>query len=90
MQKVQIYKTDEYMMNLEIRTEQLLIKNNTRENSLGVKVHNKLHFDTHMKGICKNVNNALRALAKATSYVYLEKKKLLVNSFLMQKLNTVL
>ena len=54
---------------------------------LGVKIDNKLNFDTHVKGLCKKANNKLRALARATPYMSLEKKKLLMNSFFNAQFN---
>ena len=64
---------------IEIRVGESLIKSSTCEKLLGVKIDNKLNFDTHVKGFCKNANNKLRALARATPYMSL-KNKLLINS----------
>ena len=54
---------------------------------LGVKIYSKLNFDTHVKGFCKNANNKLRALGRATPYMSLEKKKLLMNYFFNAQFN---
>ena len=56
-------------------------KNSTCEKLLGLKIDNKLNFDTRVKGLSKKTNNKLRALARATPYISLEKKKLLMTSF---------
>ena len=72
---------------IEIRVGESLIKSSTCEKLLGVKIDNKLNFDTHVKGFCKNANNKLRALARATPYMSLEKKKLLMNSFISDQFN---
>ena len=64
-----IVSTDEP---IEIRVGESLIKNNICEKLLGVKIDNKLNFDTHVKGLCKKANNKLRALARATPYMPLE------------------
>ena len=48
---------------------------------------NKLNFDTHVKGLCKKANNKLRTLARATPYISLEKKKLLMNSLFNAQFN---
>ena len=79
-----IVSTDEP---IEIRVGESLIKNITCEKLLGVKIDNKLNFYTHYKGLCKKVNNKLRALARATPYMSLEKKKLLMNSFFNAQFN---
>ena len=79
-----IVSTDEP---IEIRVGESLIKNNICEKLLGVKIDNKLNFDTHVKGLCKKANNKLRALARATPYMPLKKKKLLMNSFFNAQFN---
>ena len=66
---------------IEIRVGESLIKSSTCEKLLGIKIDNKLNFDTHVKGLCTKANNKVRALARATPYMSLEKKKLLINSF---------
>ena len=52
---------------IEIRVCESLINSSTCEKLLGVKIDNKLNFDTHVNGLCKKANNKLRALARATS-----------------------
>ena len=79
-----IVSTDEP---IEIRVGESLIKSSTCEKLLGVKIYNKLNFDTHVKGLCKKANNKLRALARATPYMPLKKKKLLMNSFFNAQFN---
>ena len=66
---------------IEIRVGESLIKSSTYEKLLGIKIDKKLNFDIHVKGLCTKANNKLRALARATPYMSLEKKKLLMNSF---------
>ena len=46
----------------------------------------KLIFDNHVNNLCKKGNNKLSALARATSYMNIEKKKFLMYSFLMHNL----
>ena len=79
-----IVSTDEP---IEIRVGASLIKSSTCEKLLGIKIDNKLNFDTHVKGLCTKANNKLRALARATPYMSLEKKKLLMNSFFNPQFN---
>ena len=45
------------------------------EKRLGVKIDCKLNFDEHVKTLCSKANNKLRALARATSYMNVEKKE---------------
>ena len=79
-----IFSTDDP---IEISVGVSLIKSSTRERSLGVIIDNKLNFDTHVYGLSKKANNKLRALARATPYLSLEKKKLLINSFFNAQFN---
>ena len=79
-----IVSTDEP---IEIRVGESLIKGNTCEKLLVIKIDNKLNFNTHVKGLCTKANNKLRAHARATPYMSLEKKKLLLNSFFNAQFN---
>ena len=72
---------------IEIRVSESLIKKSICEKFLGVKIDNKLNFDGHVKGLCKKANNKLRALARATPYMSLEKEKLLMTSFFNAQFN---
>ena len=58
-----------------------LIERSDCEKMLGVKIDYKLNFDEHVKTLCSKANNKLRALARATPYTSVEKKKILTNSF---------
>ena len=60
---------------IDIRVRESLIKSNTCDILLGIKIDNKLNFDTHVKGLCTKANNKLRALARATAYMSLRKKE---------------
>ena len=53
----------------------LTIKNSASE-KLGVNIDSKLNFD-----LCNKANKKLRALARVTPYMTLEKKKIVMNSF---------
>ena len=79
-----IVSTDE---SIEIRVGESLIKNSTCEKLSGVKIDNKFNFGSHIKGLCKNAYNKLRAHARATAYMTLEKKKLFINSFFNAQFN---
>ena len=54
---------------------------------LGVKIVCKLNFDEYVKLLCCKANNKLRALARATPYMSIEKRKILMNSFFNEWLN---
>ena len=79
-----IVSTDEP---IEIQVGESLIKNSTCEKLSGVKIDNRLNFDTHVKGLCKKANNKFIALARVAPYMSLETKKLLMNSFFNAQFN---
>ena len=57
------------------------------EKMLVVKIDYKLNFDEYVKTLCSKANNKLRALARATPYMSVEKKKILMNSFFNAQFN---
>ena len=76
--------TDDVISSLEESAEKLFqwfshnqMKGNTDKCHLivSIKIDSKLNVDTHVKGLCKKANNKLRALARATPYMSLEKKE---------------
>ena len=52
-----------------------LIQKKDCEKMLGFKIDYKLTFDEHVKALCGKVNNKLRAVARATPYMSVEKRK---------------
>ena len=72
-------------MNLQI--VDFLIKNSSSEKILGVKTDSKLNFDRHVNHLCNNANKKLKALARVTPYMTLEKKKIVMNSFFNAQLH---
>ena len=65
----------------ELQIGDSLIKKSSREKLLGVIIDYKLTFDEHVTSSCKKANNKLRALARATPYMNIENRKLLMNLF---------
>ena len=79
-----IVSTDEP---IEIRVGESLIKNNICEKLLGVKIDNKLNFDTHVKGLCKKEKKNIKSSCKSYTIHVSRKKKLLMNSFFNAQFN---
>ena len=63
------------------------MKNATCEKLLGVKNDQHLNFNDHVKPICKKASGKLRALARVTPYMCVEKRKLIMNSFFNTQFN---
>ena len=59
----------------EIQIEEYLIKSSTNEKLLVVNIDGKLTFDSHVSHLCNKANKKLRALARITPYMTLEKKR---------------
>ena len=53
-----------------------LIKISASEKLLGVNIDSKLNFDCHVNHLCNKANKKLRVLARVTSSMTLEKKKM--------------
>ena len=71
----------------QIQIGESLIKSTNCEKLLGVKIDSKILFDKHIKTICKKASNKLRALARVISYMAIEKKKVLMNTFFDSQFN---
>ena len=63
------------------------IKNSASEKLLGVSIDSKLNFDCHVNHLCNKANKKLRALARVTPYMTLEKKKIVMKSFFNAQFN---
>ena len=65
----------------EIHIGDSIIESSTCEKLLGIKIDSKLRFDDHIQDLCNKANRKLRALARATPYMNLQKRKVLMNAF---------
>ena len=54
---------------------------------LGIKIDLTLCFDGHIQDLCNKANRKLRALARATPYMNLQKRKVLINAFFNAQCN---
>ena len=59
----------------EILTEDSIIESSTCEKLFGIKTDSKLRFDDHIQALCNKANRKLRALARATPYINLQKER---------------
>ena len=71
----------------ELKVGDSFFKTSACEKLLGAKIDYKLTFDNYVANLCKKANNKLRALARATPYKTIEKRKLLMNSFFNAQFN---
>ena len=52
------------------------------ENLLGIKIDNKLTFEEHVEGICKNASQKVSAVARISSLMRFKQRKRIVNLFI--------
>ena len=71
----------------EIQIGDFVIKSSSTEKLLGVNIDCKLNFDSHVKHLCNKANKKLRALARVTPYMTLEKKNIIMDSFFNAQFN---
>ena len=71
----------------EIQIGDFTTKNSASEKLLSVNIDTKLNFDCHVNHLCNKANKKLRAFARVTPYMTLEKKKIVVNSFFNAQFN---
>ena len=79
-----LLSNDEYS---EIHIGDSIIESSICEKLLGVKIDSKLRFDDHIQDLCNKANRKLRALAPATPYMNLQKRKVLMNAFFNAQFN---
>ena len=61
------------------------IKSSKCEQLLGIKIGNKLNFNTHVNEICKKAGQKLNALLRVTPYMDLSKWRILLNAFFISQ-----
>ena len=67
--------------NVKIRIGNFQIENTKRAKLLGIQFDNKLSFDYRLSKICKKASRKRYALGRATPYMNLSKRKILMNAF---------
>ena len=58
------------------------ISNSRKEKLLGVTIDSKLSFEEHVEDLCKKASQKINALARLATYMNLEQRKLILNSFI--------
>ena len=73
---------DKKNSNLKVNLGEISIPSNDTTKLLGVTIDNKLSFDPHVTNLCKKVSQKLSALSRISSYMTIEKRKLIMNAFI--------
>ena len=61
------------------------IKSSKCEKILGIKIDNKLNFNTYVGEVCKKAGQKLNALSRVTPYMDLSKRCILLNGFFISQ-----
>ena len=64
-----------------------IIKSSTCEKLIAIKIDSKLCFDGHIQDLCNKAHRKSRVLARATPYMNLQKRKVLMNAFFNAQFN---
>ena len=70
-----------------INIDQKEIKVISKVKFLGIETDDKLNFQHHINNICKSASNQLNVLIRLKHLLRFEKRKVLVNTFVVPKLN---
>ena len=65
-----------------LNVEEIEIGNSKCEKLLGLKIHSKLMFDSHVKSLCKKASQKLNTLSRVEYQLDFNQKKLLLNAFI--------
>ena len=73
--------------NFEASINENRISNTRFKKLLVVTFDNQLNFNHHISNICKTASNKLHALARVSSYMDQDKKRILFNSYFLSQFN---
>ena len=74
--------TDEH---LNVEVDRNKIFNSKCEKLLGIKIDNKMTFDTHVSSICTKASNKLHALSRISRYMTLKQRRIVMKSFILSQ-----
>ena len=70
-----------------ITVENCVIKSRGVEELLGVTIDSNLNFKEHVLSLCKKANRKLHALSRASNCMTLNKRRILMKSFIISQFN---
>ena len=72
---------------IPVKIKENLIKSETQVDLLGLKIDNRLSFNSHISAICKKAAKQLNALKRLGSFLNISQRKVLAQSFTMENFN---
>ena len=70
---------------LKVNISNYVIINSDKEKLLGVTIDNHLKFESHIKSLCSKASQKLYALSKASLYMSLKQRRMIMQSFIMSQ-----
>ena len=70
---------------LKVNISNYAIINSDKEKLLGVTIDNHLKFESHIKSLCSKASQKLYALSKASLYMSLKQRRMIMQSFIMSQ-----
>ena len=63
------------------------ITSSTAETQLGITIESELNFENHLSAICNKVSRKINALGRIASYISLEKRRIMLETFIESQFN---
>ena len=70
---------------MSVRIAETIVTESVEEKLLGVTLDKNLDFKGHVNVICEKAGQKLEALARAASYMNVEKLRIMMNTFAMSQ-----
>ena len=83
--KVHIFPSN--MKTDKVRINDLVLTSNVEEKLLGTTLDSELKFEKHITDICNKASQKIQVLSRITSYMSLNKQRLLMNTFVESQFN---
>ena len=70
-----------------VKVGEFNVKNNRKENLLGIKIDSNLSFENHVYSLCKKTSQKLHALTRVVCFMDLAKRMSLMKAFITSQFN---
>ena len=71
----------------KVKINNVVLTSNVEEKLLGITLDSELKFEKHMTDICNKASQKIHVLSKITSYISLNKQRLLLKTFVESLFN---
>ena len=84
-EKCQLLMSGEKNSEVSVQIGATLITESVEEKLLGITLDEHLDFKSHVNSLCKKARQKLHALARISSYVDVEKLRIMINDFVVSQ-----